>query len=509
MGKVNCSIPGHKTLNGIISGGVSDYRGVKITPPVYIGKNTNISPGAVIDSGSVIGDDVTVCPGAKIHGSVILDGAYIGEKVTCNDAVICENARLLSASAVYEGGIVGGGAVIGENAVVENGVKVWNGKHVDPGTSASFDVKYGNAHRFSLDDDGICGETGGEITPQTAAVFGSSAASLGEVIAVGHNGSPASEALAMAVISGVLSSGGTVWDLGRCAEPELDFALRHGTPPAGCYIEAGVTAKLKIFGSNGLPLTRAEERKVENGMNRSEYPRIGFNNFGKVLGMSSLKQLYAEELKRLLPRRLKEIRAEINTASVRIREILSPILEEINDRNGERVVFHISSDGKKISAFSENTGYIFYEKLLLMACSVILQSGRKAPLPYSAPVAADIIAEQLKGTVPRYYHCPADGSDENARAEAGKEPFARDALRLMAIILADLSERGLTIGQAAEELPQFTAASRFVSIEKPPAEVLKKLCSEKVTFRGNCSRLRLRKGAYSTCKNGKRCYDVC
>lgn len=239
-GRVNCTVPGHKTLNGVITNDSSDYRGVRITPPVYIGKNAKLSPGAVIDSGSVIGDDVTVCAGAKIHSSVILDGAYIGEKVTCNNAVVCGNARLLSASAVYEGGIVGSGAVIGENAVVENGVKVWTGKQVEAGVSASFDVKYGNARRFSLDDEGICGETGGEITPQTAAAFGSAAASLGKVIAVGHSDTPASEALAMAVISGILSSGGTIWSMEACTEPELDFALRRGTPPQAVTSKRGL-----------------------------------------------------------------------------------------------------------------------------------------------------------------------------------------------------------------------------------------------------------------------------
>lgn len=478
-GKVNCSIPGHKTLNGTISGGSSDYRGVRITPPVYIGKNVKISPGAVIDSGSVIGDDVTICAGAKIHGSVILDGAYIGERATCNDAVICENARLLSSSAVYEGGVVGGNAVVGENAVVENGVKIWTGKRVDAGATAGFDIKYGNARRFSLDDEGFCGETGGEITPQVAALFGSAAASLGKIIAVGRNGSPASNALCMAAISGILSSGGTVWNLGECTETELDFALRQGAPSAGCYISAGVTAKLKIFGKHGLPLTRAEERKVENGMNRGEFPRMSFGGFGEVLDMSSLKVLYAEELKSLVPPRLKGIKAEISAADAGIKRILSPILEEINDRDGERVVFHISSDGRKLSAFSEDAGYIFYEKLLLMACGILLRGGMTAPLPYSAPAAADFLVQSYGGEIPRYYHCSADGSDDTARKAAAREPFARDALRLALLILGNLSGREISIGRAAAELPSFTAASRFVSIEKPPAEALRILCSKK------------------------------
>ncbi len=478
-GLVDCELHGHKTLDDIITNSASDFKGAKITPPIYIGRNVKIASGSIIDAGTVICDNVTISRGAKIHGSILLDGVYVGEKATCNEAVVCKNARLLSSSAVYEGGVVGENAVIGENSVVEGSVKIWAGKHLDNNTSAAYDVKYGYAKPLSIDDEGICGETNGEITPQIAAILGSSLATAGNRIAVGYRDTSASKALAYALISGIMSAGGEAWNIGECIEPELDFSMRNASPDLGCYIDAGVLTKLKIFSENGLPLTRKQERKIEAGINRSEYIKSGCNDFGKIIDVPSLRELYFNELSGLVSRKFKGIRAEINTANPRISQITARVLEQVNDRDGERIVFHISSDGRKLSAYTEKLGYVFYEKLLLLCCQNNFRKGIDIALPYSAPAIADNLASRFGSRVLRYYNCPVDNSDIEARVLAAKIIFPRDALMLMLIILNNLAERKLSLADAIDELPKFTAANRFISIEKSPSSLLKNLCGER------------------------------
>ena len=129
---------------------------------------------------------------SKIHSSVLLDGAFIGERVSCNEAIICENARLLRGSAVFEYAVVGENAIIGEGSTVEAGVKVWQGKQLDRNTTASYDIKYGNSKSICLDDEGVCGETNGVITPQIASILGSSLASSCDsencIVGIGYKG---------------------------------------------------------------------------------------------------------------------------------------------------------------------------------------------------------------------------------------------------------------------------------------------------------------------------------
>lgn len=478
-GLVDCEIDGHKTLDGIITNSSFDFKGARLTAPIYIGKNVKIAPGSIIDSGSIISDDVTICRGAKIHGSVILDGAYIGEKVTCNEAVVCENAKLLSACAVFEGGVIGENAVVGENSIVENGVKIWAGKHLDNNTTATYDVKYGNVKQLCIDDEGICGETNGEITPQIASILGSSIATVGKKIGIGYRGTAPAKALAYAIISGIMSAGGEVWNIGECIETELDFALRNASLDLGCYVDAGIITKLKIMSANGLPLTRKQERKIEGGLNRSEYNKVGFNEFGNVINVESIKELYANDLLKAAPKTLKGTRIEVNTANQRIISVAERVLENINDKDGQRLVFHISSDGRKLSAYTDDLGYVFYEKLLLLCCQSYFQKGLDVSLPYSAPAIADELALRYASKVLRYYNCPVDNSDIEARSLASQITFPRDALMLMLTLLNNLSERKITLAQAIEELPKFTATNRFVSIEKSPSIVLKSLCNER------------------------------
>lgn len=479
-GRVSCNLDGHKTLEGNIINTIGEQalNGVKISPPVYIGKNVQLGAGVLLEAGSVIGDDVTICRGAKIHGAVILEGAYVGERTTVNAAVICENARLLSGCAVYEGAVVGEGGTVCENATVEGGVKLWAGKTLSANTTAAYDIKYGRARQLSIDEDGICGETNGEITPQVAAVLGASLATAGRGLVVGHSFTAPAKAMAMAIISGAMSAGGEIWDLGECTDTELNFAAGCIKTELSCFIESGVTTKLKVTGECGLPLYRSQERKLEAGLNRSEYSKASFSQFGKVTDGGALKALYAASLKQIVGGNLKGLRIDVTSPSARIVTLMTEILAPINDKSGERIVFHISGDGRKISAFSEETGYVFYEKLLLLCAQSYFQKGRDVALPYSAPAIADRLAARYAGRVLRYFNCPVDKSDSAARELAREVNFARDGLAMLLTLVESLRTRKLSLVEAVGELPVFTAANRFVSIEGAPAEILKRFCNE-------------------------------
>lgn len=484
-GLVNCEISGHKTLDGVITATVSDFKGAKISAPSFIGKNVRIAPGAIIDSYSVICDDATVEKGAKVHGSVIMNGAFLGERTTCNEAIICDNARILNGASVFELGVVGEKAVIGEECIIESGVKIWSEKQLEANTTASFDIKYGTAKPIYIEDDGVSGETGGQISPQLCASLGAGIATVtlddgeGFPIAVGYRGTHSSKALALSVISGALASGADVWNLGECIETELIFSMSQSNIKFGCFVESGIVTKIKFFGENGLPLTRKQERKIELAVNNSDYSRAGFSEFGKIQDIYSVKELYANHIRQQIGTKLHGFNVSVNSANKRVTEICSKILSTVNDKDGDHIIFHISSDGKKLSAYSDETGYVFYEKLILLGCRFAFEKGEEVALPYSAPKMADNIAKAYGKTIKRYYHCPADDSDKEARSLAADSVFPRDSIMLMSLILRSLSESRSTLKKAVSELPHFTAVSRFVPISKSPSEILKCVCTEK------------------------------
>jgi len=68
------------------------------------------------------------------------------------------------------------------------------------------------------------------------------------------------------------------------------------------------------------------------------------------------------------------IRADFYSSSERILSVCEKILEGRNDKNGERIAFRISGDGRRISAYSEETGYVFRDRLILDTCGYFINS---------------------------------------------------------------------------------------------------------------------------------------
>ena len=452
---------------------------LKLIPPVRIPDSADIAPGAEIGAGTIIGENVTICRGAKLSGAVIMDGAYIGERVSVNNAVIGTGARLLAGASVCEGAVIGDSAVIAEQAVVQSGVKIWNGRHIDAYARAEQDIRYGFLTPMKISEDGICGETGSIITPQTAAAAGSALASLGSKIGVGYKSSPASESLAMAIASGITAAGAEAWLFGETSEPELTFCTAKSDLAAGCWIEAGITAKIRLCSGDGLPLGRSEEKIIEGGINRSEYRRAGFMHFGKIRNSAAITRLYRNMLENAAPKRLSSIRAVLNTSGTSVSSVCEDILSRINSRDGKPVVFHIGSDGRGISAYTDETGYVFEEKLMLIACRRRFELGRDIALPYNFPQAADKLAENYGQAVMRYSGCPSDPSDREARRLAAETPFVRDGAALMLTVLESMEEHGNSLAEEIYDLPEIAVSTRFVAIDKQPVKLLRSIFSEK------------------------------
>lgn len=455
------------------------FPGAKIIPPVRIPPSADIASGAEIGAGTVIGENVTVCRGAKLRGAIIMDGAYIGERVSVTGAVIGSGARLLAGASVNEGAVIGDSAVIAEQAVVNSGVKIWNGRHIDAYATAAQDIQYGFLAPVKIGEDGICGETGSIINPQTAAAAGSALASLGGRIGVGYKDSPASESLAMAVAAGITAAGADAWLFGETSGPELDFCVARSGLAAGCRVEAGITAKLKMCSGDGLPLSRSEEKIIEGGINRSEYRRAGFNHFGKIRDSAAITRLYRNMLEKAAPERLTKIRAVINTSGASVSGICEEILDRINDRGGKPVVFHIGNDGRGASAYTDETGYILEEKLMLIACRRRFEQGHDIALPYNFPKAADGLAEKYGRKILRYSGCPSDPSDGEARRLAAETPFVRDGAALMFAVLEAMEEHGTLPAEELRGLPEIAVSTRFVAIDKQPVRLLRSIFTEK------------------------------
>lgn len=469
-GSVGCEIHAHRDLNGIYSAGDSRLQRADVSFPAYIGKNVTIGDNARISEGSVIGDNVRIGRNAKIKGSVILSGAYIGDRATCCEAVIGEGARVLEGAAVYEYSAVGAKAVIGRGAVVESGVRVWTNKAVAPGMCAGYDIKHGTSQPLLFGDDGISGETGGEIMPHNAAKIGMAVSALSKRIAVGFSAGEASEVYALALASGIAAGGADVLLLGTCPETAVDFAVVRAGAGCGVYVDSRTGTKFRFISGEGLNLTREEERRIENALRDG----CACSGFGKILDFTAVSRQYEYECCMSMPRSGLMISPQLSMAGSPLTSIIDSVAKI--EASGDSVIFSISSDCRRLSAYSEGTGFVSYDRLIMLCCLKTIAEGGSVVLPESFPEAADSFCRSKGSRVTRYTQHPATTSQHEARKAAASCAFVRDGILALATVLSYLADNRLTMRSALGQLPEFATITRSVSISCPPGKAMKTAC---------------------------------
>jgi mannose-1-phosphate guanylyltransferase / phosphomannomutase len=361
--------------------------------------------------------------------------------------------------------------------VVPDGIKVWEGKRVPDNTRLTDNLQYGISAGILCDEDGICGRTNVSVTPELCCKIGAALASLSEgaIIAVASGDTLSARALKYSAMSGVLSTGSNLWDFGVNFESQFDFCMLKSMADYGVYISSDGAARIKIVAKGGLPLPRSQERKLEGAVNRSEYRRAESEKFGTAVDLSSLREMYAIELIKAAKENLSGIGVQIKTANAAVRRVLEDALVKLGCGLEGDFCLHISADGKQLSVYSDEFGYIRHDKLLVLLCGDYFETEKELAVPYGAPKVLDEIAAQHGAKLYRYEDCPCDQSDEYARRLAVDAPFVRDGLLMAIKLLSYLKEHAVSIAEAIASIPKFGTANRFVSVAVNPTTILRKL----------------------------------
>ncbi len=444
----------------------------------FVLPGAQLAPDAAASGFSVIGRSVSVGSGARLHNAVVMDGAYIGENTTLNDCVICTGARIESGAAVYENAVVGDGSTIGEDAVICGGIRVWPEKTIEKGAFVNNDRKYGVKSSVEITEDGIIGETNTVITPEFAGRLGCAVSRITEnYAAVSCGDENAAETIKNALLSGISSTGRQCFDCGNVPLP----VLSHSASLLNCDIIVHISAKTRtrilIYNKGMLPLTRAQERLLENALTRGEYLSASWNNFSSINKFTGSLSLYTAALEGLTDFTV-PYRISLSCLNSRAAALYTPFLNKIG--NGTReLTMTLNEKTTKAELSEENGARLDYCSMVLLAASAEMSRGNEVALPFSFPQAADYAAAQYGMKIHRYYASSLDDSDREARKIAAGQSFLSDGFLLAVSVLRFLSERSMTIEDAVRSLPKFSEISRFIHISCPPQKILKRLMNGK------------------------------
>lgn len=265
-----------------------DYT-AKLGGAVIIGRSAQVAPGARI-ANSVIGASSVIHAGADIEGSVIWDGVEVGPGAVIKEAIVCRKSVIGANAFLAEGVVIGDSCRIGESSIVKANAKVWPYKEVEDGATLAMSLVWGERWSRSLFGRyGVSGLANIEISPDFAAKLGTAfGATLGQrkVVITSRDHHKASRMINRALMSGLLSAGVDVQDLGLSPIPVVRYQIPALGVAGGTHVRKSPydpqLLDIKFFDHRGLEFAPDREKAVERLFFMEDYYRAPMDDTGTL-----------------------------------------------------------------------------------------------------------------------------------------------------------------------------------------------------------------------------------
>lgn len=273
----------------------------KIETPVMIGSNCRIGPRVTIESGTVIGDNVTVGADADLKRPILWNGSLIGEEAHLRACVICRGARVDRRAHALEGAIVGSLSTVGEEAQISPYVRVWPSKRIESGATLNINLIWGHtAQRNLFGQRGVQGLANIDITPEFAVKLGAAYGSTlkpGSLVAVSRDQRSISRMVSRSLIAGLMSVGVHIQNLEATAIPVARTVVPTLSVAGGIHVRVHPDRPdyilLEIFDSQGINISKAQEKKIEGAYFKEDLRRSQIHEIGNVAYPSQVIDIYS------------------------------------------------------------------------------------------------------------------------------------------------------------------------------------------------------------------------
>lgn len=444
--------------------GLAPAAGEERAPGVWVGPGTEIEPGAVLEGpaflGSfcriergaaigpytVIGDHGFVAEGAAVRRSILWRHVYLGPRAEVDGAVIGDQGLVRNDAAVQEGAVVGDGALVGAHSIVRPRARIWPGRHLASGSLVRGSVVAdGGMVRGLFGAAGVSGVANLELTPENAVRLGAAFATtlgVGRKVAIASDGFPVSRLLKRALACGLLGAGVGVSDLGALTAPAARYAIGLLGLAGGIYLGLSDRerhrAVVQFFEARGLPLSRQEERGLEQAYFGEDFIRVDAARVGELAYVPGMAESYLDAVAALVD--VAAVRAagftlvltpmngppaallpglltrfgcrwiplggtEGMAALPRDREAIfrsGEEMERLLAGEGGGIGIGVDPFGEELFVFAKGLGWLDQTRLAaLLALAELRGSGRRLAIPVTAPEAIVELARAYRGQVVR------------------------------------------------------------------------------------------------------------
>jgi mannose-1-phosphate guanylyltransferase/phosphomannomutase len=282
-----------------------------ISGPVYIGDYAKVEAGAELRDSAVIGSNVVVKSGAVVERSVVHDNAYLGSRAVLRGCVVGKDTDVMRSARIEEGAVVGDECLVEEDAYLTAGVKVYPFKTIEAGAVVNTSVIWESRGSRSLfGPRGVSGLVNVELTPEHVVRLASAYATTlrkGAVVTTCRDSSRAARALGRAVVSALTAGAVEVRDLEVVPTPVARFETARSDAVGGVLLRTtpGDPQSLDIvfLDERGADLSAAAQRRVERTFSRQEFRRAFPGEIGELTRPSRALETYTQELLRTVDTR--------------------------------------------------------------------------------------------------------------------------------------------------------------------------------------------------------------
>lgn len=517
-GRARVDMPGAEVREGVFVGeDVDIHPNAHLVPPIVIGNGTRIKKNALIEGFTVIGNQNVINEEASIKKSIIWDNTYLGKQTELRGAIICSRSSIKSKSAIFEGAVIGANCSIGERSIIKPNVKIWPDKTVDAGTIISASLVWGARWSKRLFGAyGVSGLVNVEVTPEFAARLGAaygscvSGGARPAAIVISSDIHRASRMIKRAITSGILSSGVSVYDLGRLTTPVTRYAV------ATLGVKGGIHVRLSSYDSNivlveflderGINVDKGLERKIENAFFSEDFKRACGEDVGEVAFLPRVADQYLEGLLKsidagaissrrfkivasydpgnlalVLPSLFDRFGCDVITASAEtgragygssgsgdglrfnILDILPAVTRLVIDQGADLGII-VDSNAEKLLLIDDQGNAVSDDAFLALLSLITLASGTasKVAVPVTAPHVISDIARQYNGTVVWTKANPRSVMEKviEEKIFIGEKSLPQlqpvsDALVALGKILEFMAREGLRLSDLLRRVPQF------------------------------------------------------
>lgn len=463
-----------------------------IEAPCFIGEYNHIGANAHIGPYTVMGTHNIVGETSNIAKTVIWNNTTIGRETELKGTTICNKVKIQQRARIYENTVIADECYIGEATVIKPFVKIWPSKKIGNYMIITENIVWSSGQDNTLfTQDGIIGQAIVDISPQFAIRLGAAYGSilkLGNQVGICGDNSHITHMIKYSIVSGMLSVGLEVYDLGQIPTSVLRYSIdKLGLDGGICILnQDNGNLNIQIIGQKGINISSDEERKIQNSFLRNDFYMQPPDKIKGVKILNGVLQFYIAEILDSIDR--KDIKAREYKIFIENTGLASKILKDILQNLGcnieygtgiDKVIINkmgyeydigieLLNNGEQLILYDETGKVIRDEKLLALIVLISLKQnkGCNIVVPHTAPSIVEDIAEKYMGRVMR------TKTSKNAIMNSiydmnGKEAenlfrLYFDSNVLIVKILDVLAREKTTLSSLSSELPNYHMQEREI-----------------------------------------------